>query len=113
MARAVGLTSVPIVLFREGAKLRHRATASVVPVHSDWVENLSPLLAGKVEIEVAEWADSASGQWKLPRHVLDETRINEHIATLDLAERSPRRVAISTVRGSDVDANPDVTDSHT
>lgn len=69
------------------------------------------MFAGKVEVEVAEWADSATGQWKLPRHALDETRINEHIATLDLAERLPRRVAMSTARGCDVDANPDVTDS--
>ena len=83
-----------------------------MPVESDGVEDLSPLLAGKVEIEVAEWADSATGQWKLPWHALDETRINEHIAALDLTERSPRRVAISTVRRRDVDANPDVADSH-
>jgi hypothetical protein len=52
------------------------------------------LLAGKIEVEVAEWADSSTGQWKLPRHAPDETRINENIATLDLADRSPRRVAM-------------------
>jgi hypothetical protein len=71
------------------------------------------LLAGKVEIEVAEWTDSATREWKLPRHALDETRVNEHIATLDLAERAPRRVGTPTARRYDVDANSDITDSHT
>ena len=70
------------------------------------------MLAAKVEIEMAERADSATGEWKLPRHALDETRVNEHIATLDLAERAPRSVATLTLRRSGVDANPDITDSH-
>ncbi|MGA8667101.1 MAG: hypothetical protein WB804_09580 [Candidatus Dormiibacterota bacterium] len=71
------------------------------------------MLAAKVEIEVAEWADSATGEWKLPRHALDETRVNEHIPTLDLAERAPRSLATLTLRRYDIDANPDITDSHT
>jgi hypothetical protein len=64
------------------------------------VEDLSPLLASKAQIEVAEWADTATGEWKLARHALDETRVDEHIATLDLAELAPRLIA-------------DVTDPHT
>lgn len=84
-----------------------------MPAHSDGVEHLSPLLAGKVEIEAAEWTDSATREWKLPRHALDETRVNEHIPTLDLAESPPGRVGTSTPRRCDVDANPDITDSHT
>lgn len=60
-----------------------------MPARSDGVEHLSPLLAGKVEIEMAERTDSATREWKLPRDALDETRVNEHIPTLDLAERAP------------------------
>jgi hypothetical protein len=29
------------------------------------------LLTGEVEVEVAEWSDAATGEWKLPRHALD------------------------------------------
>jgi len=78
---------------------------------SEGVEELSPLLTGEVEIEVPERADPATGDWELPRHALDETRVNKHIATLDLTERAPRQVATTPVRRVDADANPDVTDS--
>jgi hypothetical protein len=57
------------------------------------VEEFSPLVTGEVEIEPPKWADAANGEWKLPRHALDETGVSKHIATLHLTERAPRRVA--------------------
>jgi hypothetical protein len=61
---------------------------------------------------VPEWADAATGEWELPRHALDETRVKKHLATLDLPDRAPRRVAPTPMRSVDVDANPDVADSY-
>jgi len=78
---------------------------------SDRVEDLRPLLTGEVKIEVPKWADAATGEWNLARHELDETRVNEQLATLNLADAAPGRAAFPRSRLSDIDANPDIADS--
>jgi hypothetical protein len=60
---------------------------------------------------VPKGADAATGEWNLPRHALDETGIDEKLATLNLTDTAPGRAAPPTSRLDDVDANPDITDT--
>lgn len=69
------------------------------------------MLAGEVKIEVLEWADAATGERNLPRHQLDETRIDEQLAALNVADQAPGRAAPPRSFLSDVDTNPDITNS--
>jgi hypothetical protein len=73
-------------------------------------EDLRPLFTGEVKIKVPKWADAATGEWNLPRHELDETSVNEQVATLNLTDTAPGRAASPRSRLIHVDANPDITD---
>lgn len=69
------------------------------------------MLTGEVKIEVPKRADAAIGEWNLPRHALDETRVNEQLATFNLTDAAPGQAVPPNSFWSEVDTNTDVTDS--